>query len=220
MIQRRTILATVNKVLSRLHLDEVTSIDSSNISAICLEKLNETIEHISDYATWPQLRREITVTAQSSVATIKINSTTEAIHHIESIYEGTSELNYVEPRDINRLQKTSRSFGSPTQWAFTATSGDRAIISMWPIPNSAFSLNIAAYVKPSLYTDSDVNSTCPLPAVLIEQGTYANMLLHESGGAETPEFQTEYRKFMLAMETTYNRYAGNSPAYVKFTYKV
>lgn len=206
--QRLSVLDIVNDVRELLHLDPVVALGDDRTADIILQKLNYTITNISDKGDLVELYREVQVSVASSTQTVVIDTTTEDVHHIDAIYWGNQapELLPISKRDLKRLKVAGSQWGTPTRYAVVGVSGLAPKIELWQAPTSAAAVDAGIYVKPPRYTNSDGAVVPPFEAGLLIQGTYAFMLLHESGGTETPEFIVEYKIYENLRNEAANRF--------------
>jgi hypothetical protein len=225
--QRMTVLEIINEVRLKSKLNSVSTITQDSDSVIKLAYLNDTVSEISDYGNWQESLRQITVTAQSSVADYSISSaafTQLGIRVIQNIHEVvfetySSEMSKIELDQLRRLQRLSN-YGNPTQWAVKGVDTDgNPIISVAPIPatnqdGKIFTINL--YEKPAFYTTADATTVVPFPGDLITQGVLAKSILDESDGDPTPRYQMTQKVYEDALNQAYNRYNGDTGSTVYF----
>jgi len=123
---RRTVIGVINEVERKLGVDESTFLTDTKFTTVLLDFLNDVIDECNDYGDWPQMFREVLVTASSSVESYKVIVSA----NVKNIYEihwantaGESQpggqvapLEVRTIEDMRRLQKT-RGFGQPRQFA-------------------------------------------------------------------------------------------------------
>lgn len=220
--QRMTALEIVNDVRRKRKLKPITSFDSDSDGLTSLDYLNDVISEVSDYDNWQELLREVTVTAQSSVADYSIpTSAVTVVQNIhEVVFDGRpGEMRMVTLDTIRRLQRT-RSFGIPTQWAVKGVdSNGNPYISVSPIPVSAqagLTFDVLVYEKPSFITTAQTSTVPPFPGVLLSQGLLVKMILDESDGEPTSRYDREKKDYEETLYESYNRYNGDSGSTVYF----
>lgn len=220
--QRMTALEIVNDVRRKRKLNPITSFDADSDGLTSLDYLNDVISEVADYDDWQELLREVTVTAQSSVADYSIPvSAVTVVHNIHEVVFGNQigEMRMVTLDTIRRLQRT-RSFGQPTQWAVKGVdSNGNPYFSVSPIPVSAqdgTTFNVLVYEKPAFITTAQTSAVPQFPGVLLSQGLLVKMILDESDGEPTSRYQREKQDYDETLYESYNRYNGDSGSTVFF----
>jgi len=215
-------ISIVNEVERKLGVNESSFFGDRKLTTVIKDFLNDTISECNDYGDWPQLFREIDVTASSSVEAYEIASSAN-VHHIYQIHFNTqvSPLQVKTVQDMRRLQKT-RGHGEPRQFAVVNTSGANPIFRPYPIPganenNKVF--DVAYYKKQRLLTNvsADTSATVLLPSRMLVQGTYAKTLLEESGQEATPHYQVAYQEYIRMRREALNRLTTDTGTDVQFT---
>ncbi len=206
--QRLTILQIINEVQRKLGLTDSLQLDSSKMSKVLVDLLNDVVDEISDYTDWQEMLREATVASISSVATYEIPVSGEA----KNIYEVSwnNEIAPLEVRnieDIRRLSRISSGFGTPRQFSMVGVSGVNPIIRVWPVPTTAANFLIAYYKKPRLFTavTADTSVIPAFPSRMLVQGLYAKALLEENGGEPTQEYTVAYAEYQRMRKEAGNR---------------
>lgn len=220
--QRMTAIEIVNEVRRKSKLNPVTTFDQDTDALTKLAYLNDVVSEISDYDNWQELLRDVTVTAQSSVAdySIPVSAVTVVQNIHEVVWDNMpGEMSMVTLDTIRRLQR-SRSWGQPTQWAVKGVdSNGNPIVSVSPTPVSAQSgttFNILVYEKPTFITTAQVSSVPPFPGKLVVQGLLAKVVLDESDGEPTSRYQQVKSTYDDMLRESYNRYNGDSGSTVFF----
>ena len=187
----------VNEVERKLGVSESSFFDDRKLTTVIKDFLNDTISECNDYGDWPQLFREIDVTASSSVEAYEISSSAN-VHHIYEIHFGTQ----VSPLQVK--------------------TGANPIFRPYPIPgtnenNKTF--DVAYYKKQRLLTtvSADTSATVLLPSRMLVQGTYAKALLEESGQEATPHYQVAYQEYIRMRRESLNRLTADTGTDVQFT---
>lgn len=220
--QRMTALEIINEVRRKSKLNTVTTFDQDSDALTKLAYLNDVISEISDYDNWQELLRDVTVTAQSSVADYSIP--VSAVTVVQNIHEvvfdgGPGEMNMVTLDDIRRLQR-SGSTGRPTQWAVKGVdSNGNPYFSVSPIPVSAqdgLTFDVLVWEKPSFITTAQVTAVPPFPGKLVVQGLLCKTILDESDGEPTSRYQQEKSVYDEMLYESYNRYNGDSGSTIFF----
>jgi hypothetical protein len=220
--QRMTALEIVNDVRRKRKLNPITSFDADSDGLTSLDYLNDVISEVSDYDNWQETLREVTVTAQSSVADYSIP--VSAVTVVQNIHEVVfnnrpSEMRLVDIDTIRRLQRT-RSFGEPNQWAVKGVdSNGNPYFSVSPVPVTAQAgmlFDVLVYEKPSFITTAQTSVVPPFPGVLLSQGLLVKMILDESDGEPSARYDREKKDYEETLYESYNRYNGDSGSTVFF----
>lgn len=220
--QRMTALEIINEVRRKSKMNTVTTFTQDSDALVKLTYLNDVISEISDYDNWQELLREVTVTAQSSVADYSIP--VSAVTVVQNIHEVVwddqpGEMHMVTLDQIRRLQRT-RSFGQPTQWAVKGVdSNGNPYFSVSPTPVSAqadLTFNVLVYEKPTFITTAQTSAVPPFPGKLVVQGLMAKIVLDESDGEPTARYQQVKQVYDDMLYESYNRYNGDSGSTVFF----
>jgi hypothetical protein len=214
---RSDVITIVNEVQRKLGLNTQTTLTATKLTTVLLDFLNDVIDEVSDLGNWPQMFREVNITAQSSVGEYKVAVSSD-VHHVAEITWGgdVAPLEVRTVEDIRRLQRLT-SFGVPRQFAITGVSGTSPKFRTYPVPASAAIANASAnnsagavfdiwyYKKPRMYTTADVNAIPAFPARMLVQGVYAKALLEESSGEESPQFVLAYQEYVRMRSEALNR---------------
>ena len=220
--QRMTALEIINEVRRKTKLGPVTSLGQDSDSLTKLAYLNDVVSEVSDYDNWQELLREVSVTAQSSVADYSIP--TSAVTVVQNIHEVVfnnrpSEMRLVDIDTIRRLQRT-RSFGEPNQWAVKGVDADgNPYFSVSPVPVTAQAgklFDVLVYEKPTFIATAQASAVPPFPGKLIVQGLLAKTVLDESDGEPTSRYTAVKKVYDDMLYESYNRYNGDSGSTIFF----
>lgn len=218
---RMTVLQTVNEVMRKLGLTEVTNLSANKISKELVDHINDAVTDLSDFGNWMEQLATAMVTAISSVRDYTI-STSGVIKNIGDVYLSTrrgplSSENIQTMRILTR----STSYGTPSQFCIFGTdSNGNPVIRVRPTPdqqNNGAMFSILYYLKPSLYTLADGSTLIPFPSRVVVLGTLAAYTLRESGGAETPMYQMFYNQFLSQRKEALNRFNSDTGWDVSYT---
>jgi len=227
---RRTVIGIVNEVERKLGVNESVFLDDRRLTTMLLDFLNDVIDECNDYGNWPQMFREILVTASSSVDSYEIAVSAQVKNIYEIHWANTAgdaqpggqvaplEVRTIE--DMRRLQKT-RGFGQPRQFAVVDVSGVNPRIRPYPIPGTnenQKTFDVAYYKKNRLYTTTtaDSSATPAFPSRMLVQGTYAKALLEESGQEPTAHYQVAYQEYIRMRSEALNRFKADTGTDVFF----
>lgn len=217
----KTVIGIVNEVERKLGVGESTFLTDKKLTTVILDFLNDTISECNDYGNWPQLFREVDVTASSSVESYEL-AVSAGVQNIYEIHFNTqvSPLEVRSVEDMRRLQKT-RGFGEPRQFSIVDTSGANPKFRPYPIPGSSQNnqvFDVAYYKRQRLYAavSADATATVLLPSRMLVQGTYAKALLEESGQEPTNQYQVAYQEYLRMRTEALNRLTSDTGTDVYF----
>ena len=214
---RQTVIGIVNEVQRKLGVDETANMNSTKLSAVLVDFLNDTIDECGNYGAWPQLFREIDVSVLSSAKSYELAVSAD----VQSIYEihfGTqvSPLEVRTIEDLRRLQKLSGGGGQPRQFALVDVSGVNPQFRTYPIAITAqasSNFDVAYYKKIKIYdadTTTDSVITPPLPSRMLVQGVYAKALLEEAGQEPTRQSQKAEGDYIRMRREAHNRWTADT----------
>lgn len=218
---RKTVLEIINETRNRVGLSDAASVSSDSNSLLLLDLLNEVVSEVVDFGDWQEMLVETNVTASVSVNSYSINTSAIVKNIHEIAFEGEiSPMKLVTLDDIRRLERTSAT-GTPRQWAVVGTdSNSNPKFRVYPEPDSTSNNNVFQllyYTKPSLYTTSDGAIYVPFDSRLIVKGLLAALILDESNGEPTPQFEMYRRQYEEMLKETYNRFNADSGSFTQFT---
>jgi hypothetical protein len=207
---RKSVIGIINEVERKLGVNESSFAQDNEFSKSILDFLNDTIDEVNDVGNWPQMFREITVSSQACVGSYEIAVSSE-VKNIYEVHFG-SQVSPLIARSISEmrvLQKTSGK-GTPRQFCIVDTSGTNPKIRVYPIIGTAQSsgnFDVAYYKKNRLYSATSVDSsaTPAFPSRMLVQGTFAKVLLEESGQEETPQFRNAEARYLNMRKEALNR---------------
>jgi hypothetical protein len=212
-----TVLDVTNNVLKKMHVDVVTSVGENRYSQLVLSAINETMVDIASVGgTMRELRFEVDITAQSSVAILKVSAERD-INHIEDIYFGSNaySLEFIEPYQLRKFKKSGNSYGTPYRCAVVGTSCGVPEIEMWPAPNEEAIVNISGYLDVPIYNSADSSTLVPFDLYTIAQGAYALLVLEENSDSE---FKIQWGKYTQMRDSRINRLTSDMGSEVKIRY--
>lgn len=222
---RLTALEIVNRVRLKQGLLGVANFESDSHTNLLLNLLNEVIEEVTDAGDWPQLLRDHTITAQSSVDQYLVSSVSASsnIKNISEVSWGNRSypLQWVTIEELRQLRRGSRSStGAPIFAAIAGMSGSDPFFRVHPVPITAdvTTMSVAFYKMPRLTVTADSTAAyIPVwPGSLLVQGLYAKALLDENDGVKTPEYMGAYQEFSRMLAEVSNRLgADTGPSYMK-----
>jgi hypothetical protein len=207
---RKDILGIINEVERKLAIKQSTTLTDRALTEVLLDFTNDVIDEVSDYGDWPQMFREIDVTAATSGKSyeIAVSSNVKNVHEIH--FQGqVAPLKQRSISEIRVLQKTSGS-GEPRQFCIVDTSATNPKFRVYPIPGSNQNdkvFDVAYYKKPRLYTTASADSSAvpAFPSRVLVQGVYAKALLEENGQEATKQFEMAYQEYVRMRREALNR---------------
>lgn len=211
---RYTVLQTVNEVLDKIGLNQVSSLSANKVSKELVYHINDVVDDLSDFGNWLEVMTTAKVTAHTSIRDYTI-PTSAVIKNIGDIYLSNRRgpLTSVDIDTMRILTRTT-SMGDPSQYClWTPDSNGNPTIRVRPTPDSSTNgqiFSILYFTKPSLYTVSDGAVIIPFPARVVVLGVLARYTLRESGGAPTPMYQSYQQQYMETRKTSINRFQGNT----------
>ena len=218
----RTVIQIVNEVERKLAVSPTTSVpQTTRLGTVLVDFLNDVVDEVADFGDWPHLRKEVIVTAISSVTAYEVNvsAPVKTIHEIHFSAE-TSPLKWVTPSEIRRLGR-NRGLGRPRHYSVVEVSGVNPIFRVAPIPGSAQNgspFEVSYFEKPILFAATTAHASLrPIfPSRVLVQGTYAKALLDEAGGTETPTSRMAYGEYQKMLREAFNRFTSDFGDEVQF----
>lgn len=212
---RLTILEIVNEARRKLALKEVSAFTDDTQARVALDFMNDVIAEISDYGDWYSTLKELNVTLISGTSTYNLTTNDVVRRIVELTYnDETSSLRLLDLTAIRHRQRAYNAQGRPRHWGIVGEdSNGNPSIALSPTPGTNENgkiLKVLYYAKPPLYSTSNASLIPPYDAKLIVQGLYAELLLDQSDGAQTANYQTEKAKFLQMLSEAQNRYHGDS----------
>jgi len=213
---RQAVLSIINAVLRKLFLNTVSATTDTKMANLMVQKLNEIIDDIGDFGDWQSLYAETSVAIPASGTSeyeLGLTSPIQRILEI-SVSGQVSSLLYQEPRELLQMIRVG-TVGVPRHFTLLGTdSQENPKFRVSPIPTSAQTtthFKISYYSKHRMYTAGTDDAEIPdFNAVLLIQGLYAAMLLHENGGEQTNEYQTELARYERLKQQALNRYISDT----------
>ena len=210
---RKDAIGIINEVQRKLGVNESTSLTDTKLTTLLLDFLNDVIDEVSDYSDWPQMYREVNVTAATSVKSyeVAVSSEVKNIHEVHFAAQA-APLEQRSISEIRVLQRTSGK-GQPRQFSIVDVSGTNPNLRVYPIPASAQNgklFDIAYYKKPRLLTTADVSVVPAFPSRMLVQGVYAKALLEENGQEPTRQFQLAYQEYIRMRTEANNRLTSDT----------
>lgn len=164
-----TYLQLVNKVLTRLREDTVSTVSQNTYSALIGEFVNDAKRLVEDAWDWSALRTTLTVTTSADIFNYSLTGSGNRIELLDVIND-TSNF-FMKYRDSHWFNKTflvdEPASGSPMYYGFNGVdvTGDTAV-DLSPIPDAAYSLRFNCILRtPELENDADEVAIPTLPII-------------------------------------------------------
>lgn len=218
---RKDAISIVNEVQRRLGVDAQPTFTSTKLTNVLLDLLNDVIDEVSDHGDWPQMYREVDITAVSSVGAYKISVSADVKNVHEIVWgDDVAPLEVRTIEDIRRLQRLT-SFGTPRQFVIVDVSGTSPKFRIYPIPIQATIdaessaggvFDVAYYKKPRLLqaVTADTTAIPAFPSRVLVQGLYAKALLEENGGEPNDQSTKAEAKFEEMRQEALNRFTWDT----------
>lgn len=186
-----TYLEIVNEVLSRLRENTVTTVTQSNYSKLIGLFVNDSKRAVEDAWNWDVLYTTIPViTVPGQVDYPVVGS---GLRQKDSTINNSTVGSQAAVRSVpfqwiqNNQQLTTTTPSKPMYYAWNGNNGTDSIITIYPTPDGAYTLNVNLCVpQPKLTADGDILTVLP-EAVIV--GAYARALVErgEDGGLASSE---------------------------------
>lgn len=188
-----TLLEIVNKVLLRLREDTVSSVIDTPYSQLITEFVNTTKREIEDAWNWNVLSTTINVTTASGTPSYSIVGAKARTKIIDIANDTTNEFLYYKPTSWFTKQYLTSSASNATPKYYNINGFDSSedfIIDLFPIPDSAYTLNINVW-KPQedLVNDTDV---ILVPARAVIEGALAKAISERGDDGGYSEQESRY----------------------------
>ena len=185
-----TYLQLVNKVLTRLREDTVSTVSQNTYSALVGEFVNDAKRLVEDAWDWSALRTTLTVTTTADIFNYSLTGSGNRIELLDVINDSSNF--FMKYRDSHWFNKTflvdEPASGSPMYYGFNGVdvNGDTAV-DLSPIPDAAYSLRFNCILRtPELSADTDTVAIPTLPIIHLAVGL-AVAERGEAGGQSAAE---------------------------------
>lgn len=217
---QKTVLGLINEARRKRSLNELSTLTTKD-GATSLDFLNDIIEDMMDKRNWYQLRDEVLVTAVSGQATYTVSASASLVRNIQEIVFD-NEIAAMDVQDILDVEQRIRASGNgtPRQYAITGVNvSAKPIIKVAPIPGSSQDgkvFTIKIFKQLPLYTSDDASVLVPLPSRPIVAGLMALLILDESDGAPTPQYQTHWAMYERLKKSALNKFTASTGDSIRF----
>lgn len=185
-----TYLQLVNKVLTRLREETVSTVSQNSYSALIGEFVNDAKQFVEDSWDWSALRTTLTVTTTADIFNYVLTGSQNRIELLDVVNDTSNGfMTYKEQHWFNNTFLNNAPVkGSPTYYTFNGVnaSGDTAV-DIYPIPNGVYSLRFNSVLRTgTLESDTDLVTIPNLPVIMLATA-FAARERGETGGTAAAE---------------------------------
>ena len=185
-----TYLQVVNKVLTRLREDNVSTVAENSYSRLIGELVNDARTVVEDAWDWTALRTTLTVTTQASVFNYSLTGSGNRVKVLDVVNDTDNFfMDYKSSHDFNNYFLNQDPVeGSPKwfSWNGVNASGDAAV-DVFPVPSGEYSLRFNVVLRnEDLVADADVIAVPNLAVVQLATAMGARER-GETGGTSAQE---------------------------------
>jgi hypothetical protein len=166
-----TYLQLVNKVLTRLREDTVSTVAETPYSAMLGELVNDAKQLVEDAWDWSALRTTLTVTTAANTFNYNLTGTGNRVTILDVVNDTSN--NFMTYKDAhwfnNTFLNSDPAVGSPFYYTFNGidANGDTAV-DVYPIPNGVYALRFNSILRTGqLEKDTDAVNIPTLPIIHI-----------------------------------------------------
>jgi hypothetical protein len=164
-----TYLQIVNKVLTRLREDTVSTVSQNTYSALVGEFVNDAKRLVEDSWDWSALRTTLTVTTTADIFNYVLTGSGNRIELLDVVNDTSNGfMTYKDQHWFNNTFLNNEPVkASPTYFTFNGvdTNGDTAV-DIYPIPNGVYTLRFNSILRtPEMSEDTDQVTIPTLPII-------------------------------------------------------
>ena len=185
-----TYLELVNKVLTRLREDTVTTVGETAYSSLVGEFVNDAKEFVENAWNWSALRSTVVVPTVASDYTYSLTGTGD-LSEVKTVTNDTSNF-FMEQKPQAWLEQqlyiNGAVEGSPRYYVFSGIDGSGDLqVSVYPIPNDVYSLRFKVALKNGELSSDNDTLTIPTKPVIHLATALAARERGETGGTSSAE---------------------------------
>ena len=185
-----TYLQLVNKVLTRLREETVSTVSQNTYSALVGEFVNDAKQFVEDSWDWSALRTTLTLTTTADIFNYNLTGSGNRIEILDVVNDTSNFfLKYKEQHWFNNtFLNNEPAKGSPAYYTFNGvdSNGDTAV-DIYPIPNSVYAIRFNSILRtPELSEDTDQVLIPTLPIIHLATA-FAARERGETGGTSAGE---------------------------------
>ena len=194
-----TYLQLVNKVLTRLREDTVSTVSQNTYSALVGEFVNDAKRLVEDAWDWSALRTTLTVTTSPDIFNYVLTGSGNRIELLDVVNDTSNGfMTYKDQHWFNNTFLNNEPVkSSPTYFTFNGvdTNGDTAV-DIYPIPNGVYTLRFNSILRtPEMSEDTDQVTIPTLPIIHLAVAL-AVAERGESGGQSAAELLNVANKIL------------------------
>lgn len=185
-----TYLQLVNKVLTRLREDTVSTVGQSTYSALIGEFVNDAKEFVENAWDWSALRATITIPTVASDYTYSLTNAGQ-FSEVKTVTNDTANA-FMHYRDQDWFEKqlyiNDTVEGVPVNYTYNGIDGNGdAQVMVYPIPDGVYSLRFKTVLRTGTLTeDADTVNIPTLPIIYVATAL-ATRERGETGGTSAAE---------------------------------
>ncbi len=186
-----TYLDLVNKVLVRLREDEVTSVASSDYSAMVGAFVNDAKHIVEEAYDWSALRQTFTITTQDDIFNYALTGGGDNITELRFINDSSIWfMSYQSQTWFDRVYLvTDPEKGSPRYFTYNGTNSNGDIqLDVYPKPDGAYTLRYNGVVRTDEFTSDTDELTVPWRPVVHMAIALLARERGETGGTSAAEY--------------------------------
>jgi len=185
-----TYLQLVNKVLTRLREENVSTVSQNAYSALIGEFVNDAKQFVEDAWDWSALRTTLTLTTTANIFNYTLTGSGNRIEILDVVNDTSNFfLKYKEQHWFNNtFLNNEPAKSSPAYYTFNGVdnNGDTAV-DIYPIPNGVYSIRFNSILRtPELSSDTDQVTIPTLPIIQLATA-FAARERGETGGTAAAE---------------------------------
>lgn len=185
-----TYLQLVNKVLTRLREDTVSTVGQTSYSSLIGEFVNDAKRFVEDSWDWSALRSTITVSTTASDYTYSLTNA-GSFSEVKTVTNDTSNgfMQYKSQDWFeNKLYIADTVEGSPTYYTYNGidSNGDTQVM-VYPIPDGVYSLRFKTVLRTGELTEDSTEVNIPTLPIVYLATALATRERGETGGTSAAE---------------------------------
>ena len=201
-----SVLRVVNKVLSRLREDTVTSMTETAYAGFVLGILNDARREVEQAYNWEAITDVVPVNTVANTNFIAVKGggfTTNERSRVIEVYNSTTDT-YLSPRplsDIRRMENDDATEAEPHYYAHDGVDASQDILlRLWQIPDQVYALEVACYNPQDDFTTSQNATTdiIKVPWLPVYHRTLA-LAIRERGDDGGFQYEEVYQEYLTAL---------------------
>jgi hypothetical protein len=206
----KTLLELTNSVLTRLREPTVSSSTSTTYSKLIAEFVKQATREVEQAHDWIQLRTTIQVPVVYDTVEYVLSGAGHD-YRILGVYEDQTDYRLKRAPSYQQMNEwllqNDRPYGPPEYWDINGTSGGDPVVNLYPVPDSAYSVNYNMVIVSQLDVDTDFTPVPELPIILRAQF----LAIEERGDDQGISLEVLDAQFQNALSSAVAIDAGNYP---------